>query len=291
MSIVSDSPGTLGAGIDYVTCTATRPVLAAALLALGQDLIEHEVGSGGVVKPWYWQGFSGRSAGSVQVGFTGRRSIVRASGAAARECAKDVIGLSDNVSRLDIQLTVRSDDLGTDYAKRLFESDDRTGARRGKPLARALVQTSAGGDTFYLGKRISDSFGRVYNKSAEDKVREDPPRWRYEVEYKRRQALAAARSYQAAADKDSWCVGEVAQWFERRHCPPPVSSIDRVDMRGSARGSASQANRIDWLRRGVRPVIQQLIAEFGVVDVLALLGIGCEHHAAHETARYWPIGE
>ena len=261
------------AGIDYLTCTAERGHNVAALLALSEDVLRQEVGAGAILKPWYWQGFGGQQAGGISSGFSGTRAIVRLSGSTARECAAEFIPSADNVSRLDIQLTIRADALGTSHAAKLYESLATRDGRRGRPIARSLIVDSRGGSSLYLGRRISDSYGRIYNKSAEEQKNETPPRWRYEVEYKRKLALAAARAYVGAVEKDTFCAGEVRHWFDRRNCTPPISTIPRLDYCSDARGSDSQSKLVKWLKVTVRPSVQRLALEYGWPDVLALLGV------------------
>lgn len=262
----------LGAGIDYLTCSAERARGGDALLLLGRDLLAQEVGSGGIERPFFSHGFSGHTAGAISVGASRDRSLVRASGAAARECAAMLIESAHNVSRLDAQLTVSSDGLGADYARSLFDSGAGIRGGRGRPIERTLIQNSTGGSSFYLGRRISESYGRIYNKSSEEGNDVVPPHWRFEVEFKGRQARSSAWSYAAYSDKARWCVGEVYSWFSQRHCAPPISPLDRVGMCGDSRGSDSQSKRIIWLRRCVRPVMERLAAEFGWPDTLALIG-------------------
>jgi hypothetical protein len=273
MVTITSSQVAVSAGIDWVTCTARSPSKVSALIAFGRDVVEQEVGGGGIKKGWHWQGFSGWTAGSAGYGFNGTGALVRLSGATARESAADVISCADNVSRLDVQTTVRADGISHDYAKHLYSSLARTGRTRGRPSARSLIQTSYGGDSLYIGRRISDSYGRIYNKSAEEKEVSEIPRWRYEVEFKRKVAAAQAGAYVQAADKEAWCVGRVYHWFADRGCTPHHSAVERINDPGSSRGDSAAARRIEWLKVGVRPVIQQLALEYGWPDVLSLLGV------------------
>ena len=272
MQIISSSSPAVSAGVDWVTCSAQQPARVAALLDFGRDVIRQEVGAGGIEKRWHWQGFAGWQAGGAGYGFNGTSAILRLSGATARELAADAISGADNVSRLDVQATIKADGVGIDYASRLYASLAGVRGARGRPISRSLIQTSYGGDSLYLGRRISDAYGRLYNKSAEEKEPTPCPRWRYEVEYKRRQAAAQARAYCEASDREAWCVARVYHWFSDRGCAPPISALQRVSDPGSSRGNSSQARRIQWLKRGVRPVVEQLAEEYGWVDTLALLG-------------------
>jgi len=273
LSTIPGSQPQVSCGVDYITVTAQRAENIRALLYFCEDLEDQEEGCGGIRKPWRWQGFAGSTVGGLSYGFNGTRALCRASGSTARDSAAQLIECADNVARLDVQATVRSGALGRDYAKDLYASLLGVGRGRGRPIARTLITSTYTGDTLYLGRRISDSYGRIYNKSAEEKSDEDPPRWRYEVEYKRKPAFAAAKSFSSAPSADSWCLAEVGAWFDRRDCPLPVSTGSPVGSPGDPRGADAQARRIQWLRQGVRPVVVALAREYGWPDVLALLGV------------------
>lgn len=273
MSIVAASPVQLSAGIDWITCTARSPARVAALLSLGKDLVKQEVGSGGKQKPWHFQGFSGHTAGAIAAGYSGTGACVRASGATARECARELIECADNVSRLDIQVTVAASSYDAGYAERLYRSLLSAPKGRGRQLAKTLITSTYTGDTLYLGRRISDSYGRIYNKSAEDKVAEYPPRWRYELELKRKYAKSQALAYAASENQESWCVARVYHWFSDRHAAPPISPLERCTDCGPSRGSSEETRVVEWLKVGVRPVLKRLAAIYGWPDVLALVGV------------------
>jgi len=269
------------AGIDWVSCSAERPMMSAALLALGRDLVQQEAMSGATLTPYYNHGYAGYKAGGAAYGNCPRGTIVSVSGATARESASELLRCSDNVSRLDVQVTVRSDECGAEYAKRVYGRLVGEPRGRGRPIAHTLITSDWTGDTLNIGRRVSDNFGRIYNKSAEEKVLEVPLRWRWEIELKRKPAQKAAWAYTSASDKSHWSLGEVFDWFERRHCAPPISKVLRVGVDRSSRGSHAQANRIKWLKLGVRPVVVRLAAEFGWPDVLALLGVPMRYSDAY----------
>jgi len=289
MQSISSSSPELSTGVDWLTCTALRPTRVAALLSFGKEWLAEEVGSGATEKRFHFQGFSGRQAGGVGVGFNGLRALVRLSGPTGRECAAVAIGFADSVSRLDVQTTVRHGRIGVDYAENEYR--DSLGARRGRgrPVSRALICTSEGGASLYIGKGASDQYGRIYNKSAEERESCAIPRWRYEIEYKRKPAHAAALAYARSESKEAWCTSQVHAWFRQRGVTPPFDAGgDPTDL-GASRGDSSQARRIQWLRVGVKPVVVKLAAEFGWPDVLALLGVPMQvsERYVNQTCERW----
>jgi len=271
-SIIPSSPADYVAGVDYITCTARRPAMMAALLSLGQELVYQEGQIGGVRKAWYFHGFAGQSAGQVSAGFKSDGVCVRASGAAARDSAAELISCADNVSRLDLQLTVRASNCTLQYAKDEYRVLNQRPRRKGGQLEHSLITSTYTGDTLYYGRRVSDQFGRLYNKSAEEKSVEDPPRWRFEVEYKRAYAKAAAARYAASNKSPGWVAGTVARWFSDRGTRPPVSDLALGAIRSDPRGTAQEAARLEWLKRSVRPAVIELAAKYGWPDMMSLLG-------------------
>ena len=244
----------------------------AALLSLGQELVYQEEECGGVRKAWYFQGFAGQQAGQVAAGFKSNGVCIRATGAAARDSAAELIDCADNISRLDLQLTVRSSNCTLQYAKDQYRLLNSSPRRKGGQLGHSLITSTYTGDTLYYGRRVSDQFGRLYNKSAEEQIDENPPRWRFEVEYKRAYAKAAAQRFAASNKSPGWVAGTVARWFSDRGTRPPVSELALGAIRSSPRGSAQEAARLEWLKRSVRPAVMELAERYGWPDMLSLLG-------------------
>lgn len=273
MASVQRDPAAMVAGVDYITCTARSPARMAALMYLGSDLLKQEMEVGGVFKPWFFKGYAGSACGQIQAGYKPAGVVVRASGAAARECAPELIECAENVSRLDLQLTVMSSQCGDDHAKNLHAALSAAPRARGRRLERTLITSTYTGDTLYLGKGSSDQYGRIYNKSAEEKVKESPPRWRYEVEFKRGYAKAAAEAFSASDKSADWCAGRVSRWFADRGARPPGSTVPTGAIRSAPRGTAEEARRLEWLKRAVRPALCDLAQKYGWPDMLALLGV------------------
>jgi hypothetical protein len=273
MTTISSPQPVISAGVDWVTCSAQRASKAAALFDFGEDLLAQEEVCGGVPKQWGAKGYSGHTCGAVQVGFNGRDTLVRVSGASARECASELLYFADNVSRFDMQVTYSPKSDPRSYPNVYYGQSPEVFGRRGRPLSRTLIQNSDGGSTFYLGKGASDQYGRVYDKAKEQKKSSDTIAWRFEVEHKRKSALSWARGWLASADRDSYLISAVYHWFDERGCHPPFSSISRVNSGGSDRGSDAQANRIRWLQQGVAPVLKKMALDIGWDEALSLLGV------------------
>lgn len=263
----------LTAGVDYITASASRPSGIAGLIDLGRELVAEEEAGGCTKRPFTSHGYSGWTAGPVSWGFTGNSCLLRVSGSAAQGVAARVIDCADNVSRLDLQVTASSDAVGPDYPIGLYARLASARGGRGRTATRSLIQQSDGGCGFYLGRRASDQFGRVYNKSAEEQVYEIPPRIRFEVEFKRSYALGSARAFRAAVDPSRHVVNHVATWFGTRGVNPPFDPAGPVVGPVVARRESDRDRRLRWLAVGVAPVLRGLADELGWHELAPRLGI------------------
>lgn len=272
-SSLTVSADLLTAGLDYITVSASRPSGVAGLIDLGADLIREQHEHGCTIRPMGVHGYRGWSAGPVSYGFNGHSALLRCSGPTTESVAPLAIDRADKCSRLDMQITTRADAQRVDYHQRLYARLAANAGRRGRPLSRSVISQSDGGGGLYLGRRISDQFGRVYNKSAEERVWEDPPRWRYEVEFKRSVSLGQARAYRAAADSDRYVVNQVAAWFRRRGVDPPIASDAAPIACSVALRGAEREARLRWLAVGVAPALRELAAELGWYELVPQLGI------------------
>ena len=262
----------LNAGIDWLTCTAVDPTRAAALLSYGGEIIDEEVAGGAREEHWHWRGFSGRSAGGARYGYSGSRALLQLSGPTARDHGTDAIRSADNISRIDLQATYWEVSREHDHAQDAYRAIASSGKRRGRPLGASLITTLTEGTTAYIGKRISDQFGRVYNRSDRDGSRRSDPEWRWEVELKRGFALTVARQVAAPDVPVELVPALVRRWFADRNISTPFRAGAIAMALGSPRGSADDARRIQWLRQGVRPAVVALAAEHSWPEVMALLG-------------------
>lgn len=142
----------------------------------------------------------------------------------------------------------------------------------------ALIQSSDGGTTLYVGSRSSEEFGRVYDKGEEAALPYAPGHlWRYEIELKGDKAKQAVRSLMslvgAYKDKQTAISATVYDWFDKRSVPPLFrrATVGGLDLKVQV-SDKTDDERLIWLRKQVSPTVKELIMS-GNRDVLDALGI------------------
>jgi hypothetical protein len=159
--------------LDWLTVGTHAQDTTDLLRGMATDLVEMERDAGGRVRPFRLQGFIGWQCGRVRFGQREDRGLMQLSGDLAAQRFTHVMAVQDNVSRIDLAVTVRAPASYTAWPARnyseafLRRADDATAALP------KLVEDGAGGSTFYLGDRSSDWFLRVYNKEAEQVAQHD----------------------------------------------------------------------------------------------------------------------
>lgn len=284
---MSEKNSILDAGIDWITCTARGGERAHELGRRGYNLVEQERYWGNDKKPWSASGFEGYQSGHVQFGLRDSEVVVRAGGVTANENFSTLMEVADNVSRLDLQATVRISGSPADLIKRHFNQFRNAPRSRGGKPSISLLSTHGGPSTLYLGKRISDKFGRIYDKHAESGLDHYKQGVRYEVELKRNEALQTAIQI-AALRRPDVAAGCIAlEYFSSRGARTAMSSRDfaslsdhpqvqlcRPENRRAGKNPSDAYRRLAWLNRNVRSTLHKLKA-VGLEDyALSALGVG-----------------
>lgn len=272
-------------GVDYITATGLGGKATDAMSELGIQLLRESKELGNEIKPWGMAGFHGFKCGPMCMGQRQRELIIRASSGWAWRYWKEIYEHADNVSRLDVQATIAD---GREPAERLkmhYREGRRFANRGAHPRTISMLTTNNGASTIYINKRISDRFGRVYDKAAESGLYYYCGCLRYEVELKGDPAKSMAHSLSIASDPDSLAAREALTFFSERGL-----SV-RQYIPGSAGGSTSpqvhlmrdgrqrppdvtdHQRQLDWLSKSVRATVQKLIRSGRVQDVHEALGL------------------
>ena len=133
----------------------------------------------------------------------------------------------------------------------------------GRPIGYSLLQTSEHSDTLYIGSRSSDAYGRLYDKGAESKAEAYAGCWRYEVEYKRKPALAKARALWSSPDTEAAIQGDCYRWFSDRRVLPcfrPGAAVVGGEVPTEV---ADDERWLAWVRRCVQPRARELVKRYG----------------------------
>lgn len=268
-------------GIDYITATTTAKQSDTSLDSFGRYLVDEETKSGAKARPWKWSGYYGRTSGAATYGRRPDTAIVRLSGHTAKENWEQVVHLSTNVSRLDLQVTVWSNRQPSERLKRHVTELKRVAHGGGRPPNFKFICAPSGVETIMVGSRASDIYLRAYDKAAESGL----PEWlgcvRYEAELKRFIAKARAEQLSMCEFPERAIAATVDKMFRarkfRNDWAPQTAVIIADDLPGYSRSllaNHSAAGRSTmWLRNCVKPTVDRLVQAGKLDDVLQALGL------------------
>lgn len=185
--------------------------------------------------------------------------LTQVSGAASDRFIRRAVllGRDDfNVTRLDIQLTIRKPDW---FKARAFLDTLRTGDWAGRRKKATMVD-NYGDDTVYIGSWHSDSFARVYVKEKE---------WiRFENEWKKERADSAFRIIKAHGPQKAMhglLYGELLKLPDH-----PVKTAYREVLDGYETMTAMvvkpESKRMKWFIKQCTPAIQTLLSDHDCGD-------------------------
>jgi DNA relaxase NicK len=268
------SPEVISAGVDYFSVTAQHPDAQTNLSSKVYPLIHSEQRRGNEPKRWTMSGFEGLSCGQVQLGQRHDGIIARLSGELASQEWFELYQTCERVTRVDVQATVRFGNQLANQLRRHYREAMRHHARWPSQSAVTKWESTDGGYTIYFGARVSERFGRVYNKEAESKEKQFAGCVRYEVELKGKSAQQAAQTLTTGAMVASLAGGMSREFLEARGL-----SLGFLDFAATRKGFRVQRTRSDasctlaWLGKSVRPCVQALIEGGKLVEVLGALGL------------------
>jgi len=275
---------TVTSSVDYLTITVSNSDKSVLLMQEAQRLKVDLEECGWKVRKWGMQGYGGYSIAGLRWGMRTDGCIMMLSGQDAAINWLPALALAQNVTRLDLAVTVSLADPITDVAKRAYAwvlTDPHSCP--GKKRKYSYVENSSGGQTVYIGSRASDQFGRLYDKgceSARDACAPPGLLWRYEVEFKAYRAKKLARQMENTARKGLASVGEeitnlVHTWFLARGIRPLYTTQDHLGewvLELEARITDDDCS-LNWLTLQVRPTVDRLRDRGRSAEVFEALGI------------------
>lgn len=201
--------------------------------------------------------------------------IIQLSGVFSLKYWLQFVNVATNVSRIDIKVDCRLDkaneELALEYYNYILEHN-----HRGRKYS--IVMTKQGGQTLYVGARASDQFGRLYDKSAEERSDVLGKIWRYEVEFKKQKAKAIADELAKRANIQPIemfsqdIVATVYDWFDERVVPPVFRRNGQAILGVKAEIDAKMGKML-WLRKQVSPSVRSLLNRGCGQDVIEALGL------------------
>lgn len=259
-------------GVDWITVTSKADNAGRIMHSRGVEILESERQLGNDIKPWQHKGYEGWTSGHCEVGRRFDSSIVRLHGHLARESWFDVYQESTNCSRLDLQVTARFED--TDPAKVIAKcySTVKRSKYLGKEQKWHLRRDCEHGDTLEVGRRVSEKFGRIYDKWRESSHDHYRNCVRFELELKKRAARWNCATLSDGRSSHSFAIATVQSYFKDRGV-----LLRLTDSRDSLERVPPMETDIErWLRwasTGVRPRCQEFVKRGRIQELLDCLGL------------------
>lgn len=268
------SISSLSAGVDYITVTSRGERNRAELWRHGKLLIAEEQDGGNKKIPWTFHGIRGIQCGMISIGdYRDDYTCVMLKSALAASHWKRVYDFAENVTRLDMQVTMVLGSSHVDLAQEYYDAIKSDAGDLYKKRKYTIIATVKGGDTLYVGARTSVFFGRVYDKSAQQGLRAGQA-WRYELEIKKPAAIQMAHKLRPLEYGDQQGIAAtVYQWFDDRGVTPRFA----IDTPGItielARPPTSDDKTLEWLRSQIGPKVRDLIDRGKISECSDALGI------------------
>ena len=269
------------AGTDWLTLTMQPATENYAILLHRVEQEQGKLESGGYeLKPQQWQGYIGQVVCGLFVGQREDGLCIRASGNEAK-LIEEVIrrgGFEVKCTRLDFQITAQTGSAEIDFGGRVREEIERS-SQAGSGTARfntAAYKTRGVDCGVTIGSRSSSRYSRFYNKTLEQRGRVAPRLWRYECEFKGRQAQQMFRMLMSAA-RGYWLAMSIVKEAYERHGTDMsfVMVAEKVELPSTYRPNDNE-RRLLWLDTHVRPTVQRLINDIGRDAVLQALALSAE---------------
>lgn len=259
--------------VDWLTATARGERNRSWFDAHSQSLLEGERSAGNDLRTWDWQGYTGWACGQVSFGVRPDTHLVRLTGTRASSSWQEWEGHADNVSRVDLAVTIHLPSPIADLAATTYQQAVRSAEQRGAALRCSLITNNEGGATAYLGSRASDRFARCYDKYAESGRQEYAGCWRYELELKRGPARQTTRWLQTQADIPTAIRSGVWNYYHERGVWLPFARGGLLALPTPIAHVTDDERRLTWLREQVSFVVLGLMTSRPHAEVLDALGL------------------
>lgn len=259
-------------GVDWLTCTSKRVGVSNALEDFGVRVLKEELAGSGRILPANRLGFKGHRNDAVFLGNRPGDVMLQISGPSCTPLVREAITLSTGVSRIDFQVTVWTEGEACDLAGwtfRRLSSADHEGYR---PRNFSLIASQPSGDTLSINRRVSDSYGRLYDKTAESSLGPARLLWRYEVELKGRAARRQATRLKEHGAHPTHVSRLVHDWYTRTGVRPAFARVEHEDALQPILAPPTRSV-LDWFRQSLSITVSKAIREHGRQTVLEALGL------------------
>lgn len=259
--------------IDWLTVTITTSETRNRIAERCFQLREDYLALGEQSRDWTSYGYQGYDCGDLRWGRRGQDDLITLRGHGANQHFREFGYAATHCSRIDLAVTIRHAFHDINVASEAYNTLQEVA--RDLPISRnySIITSLLGGDTLYVGKRSSQQFGRLYDKTLESASEEWANCWRWEVEFKKPLAWEVLTSLLRSSQPDEWINAQVHQWFEDRYVQPSWVVNNSYPAIAIKRKKTADEKALEWLAKTVRPTVERLIRRGKATQMLNSLGI------------------
>ena len=263
--------------IDWLTVTSSNRQTQQDMSLLFREVIGKLQPDGMESRRWGMHGYVGLKCGGIRWGVREDSSILMLSGQLAQFHFPALLAMRVRPTRVDLAVTV---ELATAWHDLIQSCYAHCLGLNLSSRKYCLITNTDNGATLYVGSRMSDQFGRFYDKAAEQGIKEDIGRlFRYEVEFKEDRAKAVASAILQRYGANDWLTlaqsisDTVWSWFNSREVYPLWDKgTDKMSLEVTAKISDHQTT-LNWLSVQVAPSIARLARAGKRTQIIDALGL------------------
>jgi len=259
------------ASVDYITAVFSDQLERDFANVWIQERLDEFLEADMKIGVWSGHGYNGWSSAEMRVGDRERDTIIQLNSGLCATHWRSLILAGGSISRLDLALTLQLDDDYREMAKENFKRLDGIREEISATRNYSLISGLFGGDTLYVGRRVSSQFGRLYDKMRQSGEEEFCNCWRYEVELKRPMSSAAATTLLNERSVEKWIGEFVTTWFRARRVDVPDVGTNTYNAIRLHRVQTTTDKTLEWLRSQVGPSVKRLLDKGLETEVLKAL--------------------
>lgn len=263
----------LEARIDWLTCTVKAGQQLGVLNSRATAIMSIREREGFKKRPWNYLGYTGETIDGCTWGTRKSDGLLRLSGDMAARYAPTAIVFADNISRLDVQVTLVDQNLRMNWARWVDNQIGLWPRVQSGELETRLIEKRPVGTTSYIGSRSSDRMLRCYDKHAESEGEYPLGSWRWEVEYKHLRAMGVARNLQLNSFKPQHCLDTVCKAYQSYNITMPTLCMPTGWRDAGVKHTSDDERRLQWLKTSVAPMIERLRESHTLETVAGALGL------------------
>jgi hypothetical protein len=265
-------------GVDYLTLTV-KPGEAAYWPEWNRAtyLADLQQKAGFELKAWKWNGYNGLTTEGLSCGRRDDSIICRYSS----EMADKAFWLirddnaQVNATRIDLQVTVKSDADRPNRALQLRNSMIAAAKARGRDFSKEtrLKEHPVRGKVLHIGSRQSQAYWRAYDKTREQKNKVEKHLFRFEGEFKGERAKHLLSLGYRSEQPREMARGVVAAGFRKFGIVEAwMDGAETVNLPCCYKETTAEKT-LNWFRNFVRGRVEKLILDGQLEDVRMALGL------------------